>query len=76
MTASGSKFMKIRIGTEDGQIKEINDENNNGPTDVAPQDVPMIEKNGTLIAKVYRFQFNPVCTVVIKSNGSAVKICR
>jgi hypothetical protein len=76
MTASGSKFMKLRIGTEDGQIKEINDENNHGPTEVNPADVPMIEKNGRLIAKIYRHQFNPVCTVVIRADGTAVKICR
>jgi hypothetical protein len=76
MTTSGSEFIKIRIGTTDGKIKKIKDENHNAPTHVDPKDVPKIEKGGTLIAKVYRYQFNPVCTVVIRSDGTAVKICR
>lgn len=76
MTTSGSQFMKIRIGTSDGQIKKIKDEKERPHTDVDPKDVPKIEREGTLIAKVYRYQFNPVCTVIIRSDGTAVKICR
>ena len=76
MTTSGSEFMKIRIGTSDGKIKKIKDEKERLHTNVDPKDVPMIEKDGKLIAKVYRYQFNPVCTVVIRSDGTAVKICR
>jgi len=76
MTENGSEFMDVRIGTSDGIIKKIKDERDRGPTDVDRNLVPKIKREGTLIAEIYRYQFNPVCTVVIRSDGSAIKICR
>ena len=76
MTASGSEFMKMRIGISDGKIKKIKDEKERPHTDVDPKDVPWVEKNGTLIARIYRCKFNPTCTVIITADGRALKICR
>jgi hypothetical protein len=76
MTEKGSEFTDMRIEISDCKIKTIKDEKQRDATEVDKSLVPKIKKEGELIAEIYKYQFNPVCTVVIRSDGSAVKICR
>ena len=71
-----SEFTDVRIGISDGKIKHMKDENNGGTSNVNQADIPKIKRDGTLIAEIYRTEFSPVCTVVIRADGTAVKICR
>lgn len=76
MQMNPPRFTHIRIGIQEGKIDQIHDENNHSPSTVDPADIAKIKKEGKLIAEIYRTEFSPVCTVVIRSDGTAVKICR
>lgn len=76
MVTSPPEFTDMRIRISEGKIEHIKDEHNGGTSNVDQADIPKIKRDGTLIATIYKYQFNPICTVVIRSDGTAVKICR
>ena len=76
MTREGSNFLHLRVKTIEGSVDSIADENGNPPTSLTAAEISEVQKNGKLIARIYQHKFNPTCTVVIRSDGTAVRICK
>ena len=75
-TNSGSKYFKLKINTETGEIVEKVDENNKPPKELSPQELYQIyqTKHPIQIAEILYYQSSPGCILVIIS-GKAFQLC-
>jgi hypothetical protein len=76
MTQGGSKFIKIKINIETGEVK-VKDENNNKATELTRTEVEQkYQGTGTLesIGEILRGESNPVCYYVCL-NSNCFMIC-
>ena len=76
MTKSGSKYMKIKISTETGEVVKVTDENNNKATELTPAEVQQIYKtqNPLHVGTILYTHSSPGC-VIIHIGGTALRIC-
>ena len=78
----GPRFTKIKIDNMTGEIKSIYGEDEEKPNQkvkavkMGPDDFKKIKKVAKdYLCTVYHYHNSPGCTVVIRSDGTAVKIC-
>ena len=76
MAKAGSKYMKIKINTDTGEIVKIKDEHGNNATEVSAQEAAQVQQdlNTTNIATIFHTHSSPGCVYLI-SGGWAYKIC-
>jgi hypothetical protein len=77
MTKSGSKYFKIKINTETGEIVKKVDENNNPATQVTQQEMDQIYQNQGFkhVATILHSHSSPGCAYIV-IGGWAFRICR
>jgi hypothetical protein len=77
MTKGGSKYFKIKIDTDTGEIVKKVDENNNPATQVTQQEMDQIYQNQGFkhVATILHAHSSPGC-VFLNIGGWAFKICR
>jgi hypothetical protein len=77
MTKGGSKYFKIKIDADTGEIVKKVDENNNPATQVTQQEMDQIYQNQGFkhVATILHTHSSPGC-VYVKIGGWAYKICR
>ena len=78
MAKPGSKKIKIKVKTEDGEIDRIT---NNSDSDA--DDVDLLELSQALqspdlkyVGMIFHAVTNPRCVYIITSGGSVKKVCR
>jgi hypothetical protein len=77
MTKGGSKYTKIKINTETGELVKITDEKNNPATEMTPEEVEQMYQNQNgfeYIGLILHTHSSPGC-VVYYSGGKYKKIC-
>ena len=76
MTKSGSKYMKIKIETETGNIVKIVDEKGNNATKVDPAQMEQISQSQGFkhVGTILHAHSSPGC-VYFMLGGRAFKIC-
>ena len=76
MTKSGSKYMKIKISTETGEVVKVTDEKNNEATVLTPQELQQIyQTQGPVhIGTILYTHSSPGC-IVLHLAGYVYKIC-
>jgi hypothetical protein len=76
MEKGRSKFMKIKINTETGEVVKIKGVNNEKPIEVSDNEVEQIlqDPNTTNIAKLLHTHSSPGCIYIV-SGGWAYKFC-
>ena len=76
MTKSGSKYMKIKIETETGNIVKIADEKGNKATKVDPTELEQISQSQGFkhVGTILHTHSSPGC-VYVHVGGWAFKIC-
>ena len=76
MTKSGSKFIKIKINTETGELVKVTDEKNNPATPLDPAELQQIYQTQAPkhIGEIIHTHSSPGCIIVIIL-GWAFKIC-
>jgi len=77
MTQGGSKYMKIKISTETGEVVKVKDENNNKATELTLAELQQIydTQNPQHIGTILYTHSSPGCVTVIVG-GVARRICR
>jgi hypothetical protein len=79
MAQGGSKKIKIKVKTENGEVDQISDNSDNDATPVTPQELIDIYQspNGfKYVGVILHAVTNPRCVYVITASGRAVKVCR
>ena len=76
MAQGGSKFFKLKINTETGQIVKKVDENNNPATQVSQQEIDDIYQNQGFkhVATILHSHSSPGC-VYISMGSLTFKLC-
>jgi len=77
MTKGGSKYTKIKIETDTGQLIKITDENGNNATQLTPDDLKEIYQNPAgfrYLGTIFHTHSSPGC-VIIHIGGTALRIC-
>jgi hypothetical protein len=76
MTKNGSKYMKIKINTETGEVVKIKDENGKNATQVSAEEAEQVQQNPNTknVATILHTHSSPGCVYLI-SGGWAYKIC-
>ena len=76
MTKNGSKYMKIKINTETGEIVKIKDENGKNATQVSAEEAEQVQQNPNTknVATILYTHSSPGCVYVV-FGGWAYKIC-
>ena len=76
MTKSGSKYMKIKISTETGEVVKVTDENNNKATELTPTELQQIYETHAPkhIGTILHVHSSPWC-IVLRLGGLVYKIC-
>ena len=75
MTKSGSKYMKIKINTDTGEVVKIKDEKGLDATAISKQEAEQVEQNPntTHIAKILHLHSSPGCVYLFLA-GAYYKI--
>ncbi len=75
-TKSGSKYFKLKINTETGEVVEKLDESNQPPEELTPQELHQIyqTKHPIQIGEILYYQSSPGCIIVIIA-GKAFQLC-
>jgi hypothetical protein len=78
MAKPGSKKIKIKVKTEDGEIDRITDNSDGDATEV-----DLLELNQALqspefkyVGMIFHAVTNPRCVYIITASGSVKKVCR
>ena len=76
MSKSGSKYMKIKINTETGEVVKIRDENNNKATKVDPTEMEQISQSQGFkhVGTILHAHSSPGCIYLI-IGGWAWVVC-
>jgi len=77
MTKGGSKKIKIKVKTENGEIDSITDNSDGDATDVAPQELNTILQSPNLkyVGVIFHAVTNPRCVYIITGGGTVKKVC-
>jgi hypothetical protein len=74
-TKSGSKYFKIKIDTETGDVVEKVDGNNNPATELTPQELQQVYLKGPIhIGEILYTHSSPGCVYIIY-RGKCFKVC-
>ena len=75
-TTTGSKYFKLKINTETGEVVDKVDENNKPPKELTPQELHQIyqTKHPIHIGEILYYQSSPGCIIVIIA-GKAFQLC-
>jgi len=76
-TKSGSKYFKIKISTETGEVVEKADESNNPATELTPQELQQIYQNPAGVQHIGEILYthsSPGCVIIV-IRGKAYKVC-
>ena len=67
MTKKGSKYIKIKIKTETGELVKVTDENGNPATKLTPAELQQIyqTKAPTHIGEILHTHSSPGCIIVV-----------
>lgn len=78
MTGSDSKYLEIKIKTDNGAIIKIKDENEIDAIEVSTEEAERIQQSPDVknVAMILHIHASPGCIYVVKANGQVVKICR
>ena len=76
MTQGGSKYMKIKINTQTGEVVKVRDENNNKATKVDPTEIEQISQAQGFkhVALILYAQSNPRCVYYVYG-GDYYRLC-
>lgn len=76
MVKTGSKYMKIKIKTENGEILKIKDENGMDATEVSVEEAELVQKDPDTkcVATILHTHSSPGCIYVVV-RGWVRKIC-
>ena len=76
MTKGGSKYFKLKINTQTGEVVKRVDENNNPAKELTPQELQQIyqTKAPKHIGEILYYQSSPGCIIVIIA-GKAFRLC-
>ena len=77
MTKGGSKYMKIKINIETGELVKVTDENNRQATKLTPQELQKLYQNQDgfkFVAMILEKQINPKCFYFV-FQGSGFRLC-
>ncbi|KPJ77026.1 MAG: hypothetical protein AMJ54_09710 [Deltaproteobacteria bacterium SG8_13] len=76
MKKNGSKYMKIKISTETGEVVKIKDEKGVDATEVSAEELEEVQQNPNTdqIATILHAHSSPGCIYVV-IRGWAKKIC-
>jgi hypothetical protein len=74
---SGSKKMKIKVRTQNGQVDPIVDDNNNPATEMTPEEVEQLFQSSDgpkYVGTILYTHSSPGCVYIIKK-GKVFKVC-
>jgi hypothetical protein len=76
VTQSGSKYFKLKINTQTGEVVKKGDENNNQATQVPQSEIDSITENQgfKFVGVILQAQTNPTCIYFVHA-GTAYRVC-